>query len=402
MARFQIVSDSSCDLGRERAERLGVTLVSFYVSFDGETYYREERDITNREFYQQMADRPGVFPRTSMPTVEDYLTVFRPMVERGEAVLCVCLNAPFSGSFQAARNARSLLLEDFPHAEICVLDSQLATVLQGVLVLEAVHLRDAGVSLAAAAAQLESNRKTGRIFFTTNDLEYLKHGGRVGRAAAAAGSLLHVKPLIGYRDGGLISDGIAQGRKRSMQRVRELFCRYVEREGLDLSQYYVVTGCGLDEEEYRVFTDQLFEELEQRGWPTRYECPFHIGVDHRGPHRAHAHRGGAPSPGGLSHGVEKRIKNAAPETFWSGAASIVMSAKPATNRPACTAAAAGRPDGRERRRRTRSGEREGLLLVYWIKGRRMGRNLPNFVMKLLLVILRKRGILIPGGGWNGL
>ena len=95
-----------------------------------------------------------------------------------------------------------------------------------------------------------------------------------------------MKPLIGYRDGGLISDGIAQGRKRSMQRVRELFCRYVEREGLDLSQYYVVTGCGLDEEEYRVFTDQLFEELEQRGWPARYECPFHIGVTigvHTGP-----------------------------------------------------------------------------------------------------------------------
>ena len=77
MARFQIVSDSSCDLGRERAKELGVTLVSFYVSFDGENYYREEQDITNREFYQQMADRPGVFPRTSMPTVEDYLTVLR-------------------------------------------------------------------------------------------------------------------------------------------------------------------------------------------------------------------------------------------------------------------------------------------------------------------------------------
>ena len=295
MARFQIVSDSSCDLGRERAKELGVTLVSFYVSFDGENYYREEQDITNREFYQQMADRPGVFPRTSMPTVEDYLTVLRPMVERGEPVLCVCLNAPFSGSFQAARNARSLLMEEFPRAaggvalfvaSIVAGETGGYTVLQGVLVLEAVHLRDAGVSLAAAAAQLESNRKTGRIFFTTNDLEYLKHGGRVGRAAAAAGSLLHVKPLIGYRDGGLISDGIAQGRKRSMQRVRELFCRYVERKGLDLSQYYVVTGCGLDEEEYRVFTDQLFEELEQRGWPARYEHPFHIGVTigvHTGP-----------------------------------------------------------------------------------------------------------------------
>ena len=51
---FQIVSDSSCDLGRERAERLGVTLVSYYVSLDGERYYREEKDISARAFYQQM------------------------------------------------------------------------------------------------------------------------------------------------------------------------------------------------------------------------------------------------------------------------------------------------------------------------------------------------------------
>ena len=77
--------------------------------------------------------------------------------------------------------------------------------------------------------------------------------------------------------GGLISDGIAQGRKRSMQRVRELFCRYVEREGLDLSQYYVVTGCGLDEEEYQVFTDQLFAELEQRGGPPGMSTPSILG-----------------------------------------------------------------------------------------------------------------------------
>ena len=79
-----------------------------------------------------------------MPTVEDYLTVFRPMAERREPVLCICLNAPFSGSFQAARNARSLLLEEFPRAEICVLDSPAGHRAPGVLVLEAVHLRDAG------------------------------------------------------------------------------------------------------------------------------------------------------------------------------------------------------------------------------------------------------------------
>ena len=121
-----------------------------------------------------------------------------------------------------------------------------------------------------------------------------------------------------------------------MQRVRELFCRYVERKGLDLSQYYVVTGCGLDEEEYRVFTDQLFEELEQRGWPARYEHPFHIGVT------IGVHTGPTPIGVGL------------------------------LRRENCPHAD------------------------------QLEQDEPKFVMKLLLVILRKRGILIPGGGWNGL
>ena len=284
--KFQIVSDSSCDLGRERAQRLGVTLVSYYVSMDGEHYDREEREIAAQNFYQKMADHPGVFPRTSMPTVEDYEEAFRPFVQRGEAVLCICLNEPFSGSIQSARNAREALLEEFPQANIYVMDSQLATVLQGVLVLEAAHMRDAGCSLEETAAALEETKKTGRIFFTTNDLEYLRHGGRIGKAAAATGTLLQVKPLIGYAGNGLVSDGIVPGRKRSLARVRELFYRYLERNQLDLRDYYVVTAYGLDEEEYRDFTRRLFQGLEERGYPTEPMGEFHIGVTigvHTGP-----------------------------------------------------------------------------------------------------------------------
>ena len=283
---FQIVSDSSCDLGRERAEKLGVTLVSYYVSMDGEHYYREEKDLSAQAFYQQMADHPGVFPRTSMPTMEDYLDAFRPLAERGEDVLCICLNEPFSGSIQCARNAREELLEEFPQTKIRILDSQLATVLQGVLVLEAVHLRDRGLSLEAAAAVLEETKKTGRIFFTANDLEYLRHGGRIGRAAATAGSLLRVKPLIGYVGDGLVSDGIAPGRKNSLNRVIELFCRYVERGRLDLREHYVVTGYGLDREEYRDFARRLKEAMGERGLPNELLGDFQIGVTigvHTGP-----------------------------------------------------------------------------------------------------------------------
>ena len=283
---FHIVSDSSCDLGLERAQRLGVSLVSYYVALGDEVYYREERDISTHAFYQRMADHPGVFPKTSMPTIQDYLDVFRPLAQQGAPILCICLNARFSGSYQCAQNARAALLEEFPQLQLYVMDSQLATVLQGQLVEEAVRLRDLGCTLEEAVAALEPVRPTGRIFFTTNDLDYLRHGGRIGKAAAATGSLLKVKPLIGYQDCGLISDGIAQGRKKSLQRVRELFYRYVQRKELDLSQWRVVTGFGLDREEYDSFTDELFAGLAQRGYSVPRSQVYQIGVTigvHTGP-----------------------------------------------------------------------------------------------------------------------
>lgn len=285
--KFQIVSDSSCDLGRERAQRLGVTLVSFYAAFEGEPYYREERDITSQEFYRMMAQRPGDFPKTSMPTVEDYLEAFEPAVRADMPVLCICLNEAFSGSVQGARNAREVLLEEYPGANIQVMDSQLATVLQGLLVEQAAALRDRGYTLEEAVAALEPLREKGRIFFTTNDLEYLRHGGRIGRAAATTGTLLKVKPLIGYEDRGLVSDGIAQGRKKSLQRVRELFYRHVEQGGLDLRGWRVVTGFGLDREEHEQFAAALYDGLRERGHDVPEVLqPYQIGVTigvHTGP-----------------------------------------------------------------------------------------------------------------------
>lgn len=285
--KFQLVSDSSCDLGREEMERLGVAMVSYYVAFEDEVYYREERDIPTHQFYQMMADRPGVFPKTSMPTLEDYLEAFRPLAAQGQPILCICLNANFSGSFQTALNAAEELREEYPGVSIRVMDSTLATVLQGLLVEEAAALRDAGFTLDEAAEALAALPATGRIFFTTSDLEYLRHGGRIGRAAAATGALLKVKPLIGYKDAGLISDGIAQGRKKSLVKVRELFFRHLEREGIDLDRYRLATGFGLDREEHAAFAQAVYDGLLELGCDRpEVKRPYQIGVTigvHTGP-----------------------------------------------------------------------------------------------------------------------
>ena len=284
--KFHIVSDSSCDLGRERAAELGITMVSFYAQLGDDVYYREEQDIATREFYTRMAEHPGVYPKSSMPTMDDYMQAMLPAVERGESVLCICLNSAFSGSCQAARNTREEILEDHPEAKIHVMDSRCVTVLQAALVEQAVELRDAGYTLEEAVARLSVIRDSGRIFFTANDLDYLRHGGRIGAAAATTGSLLKVKPLIGYENCGLVNDGIAQGRKKSLARVRELFFRYVDRNGLDLNDYRVVTGFGLDRDEYEKFTDDIWKELAQRGYDIPRSRPYQIGIAigvHTGP-----------------------------------------------------------------------------------------------------------------------
>ena len=144
--KFQIVSDSSCDLPKERAQELGVDIVPFYVSFEEENYMKEGVDISVEDFYQMMADRAGTFPKTSMPSVQDYVDVFEKYVKDGVPVLCICLNAAFSGSIQSAMNAKNQILEDYPEAQIEVVDSEEVTALQGMFVEEACRLRGIAAS----------------------------------------------------------------------------------------------------------------------------------------------------------------------------------------------------------------------------------------------------------------
>lgn len=99
--KFGIVTDSSCDLPESYTAQEEVTVVSFYVSFDGENYLKEGKEAGITEFYQKMADNPDCYPKTSMPSVQDYIDAFLPVVKKGLPVLCICLTKNFSGSMQS-------------------------------------------------------------------------------------------------------------------------------------------------------------------------------------------------------------------------------------------------------------------------------------------------------------
>lgn len=284
---FHIISDGSCDLPVELVQEKNITVVPFYVSFDDQKYLKENVEIGVREFYQQMVDRKGVYPKSSMPSAQDYVDVFLPYAKQGIPVICICITAKFSGSVQSATNARNLVREEYPEAEITVIDSTVDTVLQGLYVLEAASLRDSGKSYQETVVRLEEIKGSGRIFFTVGNMEYLQHGGRIGKVAALAGSILGIRPIITLKQGEIFPSGIGRGRKRSTEKALELLLEYLRDSGKGIDSFRICVGYGYDVEEGIVFRDHAVETLRSKGYSIRemglYQIGATIGV-HTGPY----------------------------------------------------------------------------------------------------------------------
>ena len=261
---FHIVSDGSCDLPLPETEKLGVDTVRFLVSFDGEHYKKEGLEVPLEDFYQKMVDEPGTYPMTAAPSPDDFCQYFEKYAAAGEDVLCICISTKLSSSLQSARIAAQMTEEAYPNARIILLDSLCATLMQSALVLEACRLRDAGLSVKEAARILTDLRKTARIFFTVGSFDYIQHGGRVGKMTGLAGTLLNVKPLITLQDGEIHSSGIRRGRRRSLEGILELLCRYLKEENCTPKDCIIIIGYGHDREEgfrLRDMTQERFQSL---------------------------------------------------------------------------------------------------------------------------------------------
>ena len=263
---YHIISDGSCDLPVELAAEKNITVVPFYVSFDDEHYLKENVEIGIRDFYQQMVDRKGVYPKSSMPSTQDYVDVFLPWAQKGIPVICICITTKFSGSMQSALNAREIVHETLPDARITVIDATVNTVLQGLYVLEAAALRDSGMEYEACVALLEEIKSTGRIFFTVGDMEYLKHGGRIGKVSAVAGSILGIRPVITLREGEIFPSGIDRGRKRTTDKAISLLLDYLAENGREIKRYSISIGFGYDYEEAVAFKKHTLEVLREEGY----------------------------------------------------------------------------------------------------------------------------------------
>lgn len=257
---YKIVSDSACDLSKEYLEKHDVTIVPLSVSFDGETYYRDGVDITRDECYQRMVDDPKLFPKTSLPSVESYADVFRSFVEQGFPVVCFTITTLFSGSYNSAINAKSLVLEDYPDANICVIDSKQNTVTQALLIDQFVRMLEDGLSFEQTMSKLDALMASARIFFTVGSLDYLKMGGRIGKVATAATGKLGVKPVIIMKDGDICLGGIGRNRNKLKNSVLQVAKKYLDENNKD--NFIVSVGYGYDKEEGFEFMKEVESTLD--------------------------------------------------------------------------------------------------------------------------------------------
>jgi DegV family protein with EDD domain len=194
MPGVAVATDSTHYLPRELAAREDVHQISLYVGWEGES--QRELDMPSFDaFYERLRTDP-VLPSTSQPSIGDFLAVWEPLLQAGQDVVSIHLAGGISGTFEAARQAHALLAERGLGERVAVLDSESGCGGTGMLVLAACAATRAGAEKDAVVAHVREARKALKIWFCLDTLEYLRRGGRIGKAQAWLGGTLKIKPIL--------------------------------------------------------------------------------------------------------------------------------------------------------------------------------------------------------------
>lgn len=217
MREFVIMTDSCCDLTASMAEELGLAVLPLSLHMDGSVYrnWLDGRDIPFPEFYSRV--RQGENATTAAVSVGDFEAEMRKVLATGRDILCVNFSSALSTTYQSASIAAEDLRPEFPEAKIYVVDSLCASLGQGLLVWLCAQERKKGRTLEEVRDFAEATKGKICHWFTVDDLNHLKRGGRISAATALFGTMLSIKPVMHVDDGGHLTPvSKARGRRASL------------------------------------------------------------------------------------------------------------------------------------------------------------------------------------------
>ena len=218
MREYVIMTDSCCDLTDHMAKELELTVVPLTVHIDGHDYPNllDGSAISFEDFYGKI--RSGVLATTSAANVGQFQEAMRPILAAGKDIVSINFSSALSTTYQSACIAAQDMKEEFPDANIYVVDSLSASRGQGLLIYLAAQKKKEGLTAEELVKWVEDNKLHICHWFTVDDLNFLKRGGRLSAGAALFGTMLSIKPVMHTsNEGKLVPVGKVRGRKASLQ-----------------------------------------------------------------------------------------------------------------------------------------------------------------------------------------
>lgn len=212
-----IVTDSCHYLPRELLERQDIHQVSLYVHDGAQT--TRELEISDYDAYYRRLRDLSTLPTTSQPSIGDFLSVYQPLLDRGQEIVSIHLAGGMSGTVASAEQAREQLGDRA--RRVRVVDSRSACGGQGLIVLAAAAAAASGADAAAVQERALRAREALEMWFALDTLEYLRRGGRIAGAQAWLGSALKIKPILSVR-GEITPIERVRTSKRAFERLVDL------------------------------------------------------------------------------------------------------------------------------------------------------------------------------------
>ena len=217
MQDYVLFTDSTTDLSPALIEEMDAVVMPLSFTLNDKSYqnHPDGREMSMADFYTAL--RRGGMSTTSQLTMETLRKAFAPVLEQGKDVLYLAFSSGLSGTYQTACITAQDLMEQYPGRRVVCVDTLQASMGEGLLTFEAALLRKQGKSLDEVADYVRTQGQSYCTWFTVEDLMFLKRGGRVSGAAAVAGTLLGIKPVLHVdREGKLIPMEKVRGRRASL------------------------------------------------------------------------------------------------------------------------------------------------------------------------------------------
>ncbi|MBQ5389628.1 MAG: DegV family protein [Clostridia bacterium] len=222
MNTFIIHTDSACDLKPEMLESWGVPFTSLTFRFDGAEIEYANGDMTVTDFYAKM--RAGGIAKTAAVNTEIFREAFEKTLKEGKDVLYIGFSSGLSTTYNSARIAAEELRSAYPDRKVITVDTLAASAGEGLLVYLATKKQKSGASIEETAAYIEDIKLKISIWFTVDDLVYLKRGGRVSPTVAFVGNMLGIKPVLHMDDEGhLVNVSKVRGRKTAIAALADKY-----------------------------------------------------------------------------------------------------------------------------------------------------------------------------------